>query len=121
MPHAYCNRSLKVAGVVALTLASTFSSPLPASASTLTFSSLSCEARRGYLVCEVYFSGGTGGNTYWWNQNTRYRVDYADHTQAMVDCPVGGNTTVAVFATDSSGATASVNRIVDCYYGYPVS
>jgi hypothetical protein len=109
-------RSTKVAVAVGLGIATMISSTPPASASTLTFTSLTCQGRRGELACEAYFSGGTGGNTYFWNQSTRFRTDYADHTKAWVVCD-GVNTTVAVFATDSSGATASVNRVVDCIYG----
>lgn len=107
--------SLKAAVVVGLGIATLMSSAPPASASTLAASSISCDARRGYVTCDVYFSGGTGGNTYWWNQPTRFRTDYADHTSAWVVCD-GTTTTVAVFATDSSGTTASVNHVVDCFY-----
>jgi hypothetical protein len=108
-------RFRKAAVVVGLGLATLISSTPPASAATLAVTSLSCSARHGGLICEAYVSGGAGGYTYTWNQG-RFPTSYPDHSRVLVDCLVS-STTVAIFVSDSSGATASKSQIVDCYTG----
>ena len=107
-------RSLKVAALIALALGSTFSSPLPAFASTLTVTSLDCEVRHGGFICDAHVSGGTGGYTYTWNQVATSRVDGVDSSRMAAACAVGSSPRVSFFVSDSAGATASRTQIVNC-------
>lgn len=113
MPSARAARSSALAVGVGLAIAGMVSSAPPASADPLAVASVSCDARRDAALCDVYFSGGTGGNTYQWDEPT-FHVDYPDHTKAVVRCNGYDSTQVIVTATDSSGATVSAVRIVHC-------
>ncbi len=114
MPSAHVARSSTLAVTVGLAIAGMISSAPPASADPLAVASFTCEPRRDTSLCDVYFSGGTGGYTYQWYGTNRH-TDYPDHTKAAVPC-YGDSDQVFVTATDSSGSTVEAVRIVKCFH-----
>jgi hypothetical protein len=114
MRTAHRIRSLKLAAVV-LGAGGILSSSLPASAATLTVTSLACNVYHGGFTCTAYVSGGTGVYSYTWNQTAKFRTDGADGSYIAVSCTVGTSRRVSFFVTDSAGATASATTIVYCY------
>jgi|GEM_PF-6940583 len=114
MPSARAARSSTFAIAVGLVIAAMIGSAPPASADPLAVASFTCDERRDSAICDVYFSGGTGGNTYQWDEPT-FHVDYPDHTKAVVRCHGYDSTQVIVTATDSSGSTVSAVRIAHCF------
>jgi hypothetical protein len=114
MPNARPARSSTIAVAVGLAIAAMIGSAPPAAADALAVTSFSCDAGRDFLMCDAYFSGGSGGNTYWWSEAKRH-FDSPDHTKAVVPC-YGDSTQVTVSATDSSGTTVSASGIFNCFH-----
>lgn len=113
MPSAHVARSSTLAVTAGLAIAVMVSSAPPAAADPLAVASISCIPRHDAALCDVYFSGGTGGNTYQWDEPT-FHVDYPDHTRGVVRCYGYDSNGVIVTATDSSGSTVSAFQIVHC-------
>lgn len=111
MRTARRTRSLKAA-LVGVGVASMMSSSLPAYADTLTVTFLNCEPRYYGMWCEAYVSGGTGGNTYTWNQPTVMRSDGPSSSIIAIACE--GSRFVTFTVKDSSNATASATIYHNC-------
>ncbi|HEX8767881.1 MAG TPA: hypothetical protein VF714_05890 [Jatrophihabitans sp.] len=101
MPRLPRTRALIVAG---LTAAGLGISPLPAQATTLTVTSLSCEPTVSAIHCEAAVSGGTPAYTYSWNPSGTLSNGGAMNT---LYCAPGTTFIVTVRVTDSLGASAS--------------
>jgi hypothetical protein len=95
------------------------SSPLPASATTLTVTSLGCEPRPAAIICEGYVSGGTGGNSYSWTPYSGHQSNFANSSSTTIYCQVGFWYSVTMTVTDSSNATASKTINAYCSGGNP--
>jgi len=95
-------RSLRALLVTALAVLGLAISPLPANATTLTITSLSCEPTISAIHCEVSVSGGTPAYTYRWNPSGTLSNGGAMNT---LYCAPGY--TFIVTVTDSLRASAS--------------
>jgi hypothetical protein len=116
MRTAHRLQSLTVAALAAAGLG--LISPLPAYASTLTVTSLSCEPRPTALLCDGYVSGGAGGNSYSWSP-AGHHTDYANESVMSFGCQIGFWYSVTMTVTDSSSATASKTISAYCSGGNP--
>jgi len=92
------------------------SSPLPASATTFTVTSLSCEPHLSSLLCDGSVNGGTGGNSYHWTPGGS-QSNFANSSSLTFGCQIGSWYTVSMTVTDSSGATASRSIRAACSGG----
>jgi hypothetical protein len=94
-------RALMVAPLAVLGMAI---SPLPAQATTLTITSLSCEPTVSAIHCEATVSGGTPAYTYSWNPSGTLSNGGAMNT---LYCAPGYTFIVTVGVVDRLGASAS--------------
>jgi hypothetical protein len=104
-------RSLTLAGLAVLGLGV---SAVPAYATALTITSLSCEAEPVAVQCDGWVGGGTPAYTYTWNPATSHRNDYSDHSEETIYCVVGSHFNVTFSVRDRVGATASKTIGVYC-------
>jgi len=111
MPTPRRIRSLTLAGLAVLGLGV---SPVPAYATALTITALSCEAEPAGVLCDGWVSGGTPAYTYTWNPATNYRHDYPSQSEETIYCVVGSRFSLTFSVRDSLGATASKTISVSC-------
>jgi hypothetical protein len=111
MRTARRTRSLKVATLVGVSIASMLSSPLPAHATTLTIVSVGCERLWGGMMCDGTISGGTGGYTYSWSDTTQ---TYGWTTESSIRLYCEGSRLMTLTVKDSSNATASKTAYGQC-------
>lgn len=104
-------RSLKVAVMVGVGVASMIS-PLPAHATTLTITGLSCSRNPMGMQCEGTVSGGTGGYTFTWSQTAQSRYDWSNGSIINIYCQ--GSSSVVFTVKDSSNATRSQTAYGNC-------
>ncbi|MEO6504123.1 MAG: hypothetical protein ABIQ09_19720 [Jatrophihabitantaceae bacterium] len=114
MSHSHRIRALFVAALAVLGMGI---SPLPANATTLTITSLSCEPTPSALFCEGWVSGGSPAYTYTWNPAGN-RSNFSDRSTDTIYCAVGTGFYVTFSVRDSLGATASKRISVYCSGGH---
>lgn len=108
-------RSLTLAGLAVLGLGV---GAVPAYATTLTITALSCEAEPAGVLCDGWVSGGTPPYTYTWNPATNYRHDYSNQSEETIYCAPGTRFSLTFSVRDSLGATASKTIGVYCSGGH---